>query len=365
LQSSVLAQPIRRLFNESLIHHNARAGDWIAAPDGSTVLSLAHGARVITLPGSFAMAQLSVAEELARFGPRAPGTRPPTRAEAVAYCRRLARSHYENFTVASWLLPRRLRPHFYAVYAYCRWADDLADETAGADESLALLDWWQQQLERCYAGQAEHPVFVALTATIREFSIPKEPFARLLAAFRQDQRVARYATPEAVLSYCQNSANPVGHLVLYLGRCHDEHRSKLSDDVCTGLQLINFCQDVARDWDKGRVYLPQSTLARAGYTEAMFERRVCNEPFRRAMREEVDRAEKYLRAGQRLTEQVPQALKLDVGLFVAGGLAVVRAIRDRDYDVWHARPTVSKPRQLRLLAGCWWRSVRITGRETG
>lgn len=309
------------------------------------------------------MAHLLAAEELARFGPGAPGARPLSRDQAAAYCRRLARGHYENFTVASWLLPRRLRPHFFAIYAYCRWADDLADETAGALESLALLDWWQVELERCYAGEAEHPVFVALAATIREFSIPREPFARLLAAFRQDQRVTRYATPEDVLGYCQNSANPVGQLVLYLARCHDERRGELSDAICTGLQLANFCQDVARDWTKGRVYLPQSTLVRAGYTEAMFARREHNDAFRRAMREEVDRAERYLRAGEPLVERMPRDLRLDVALFVAGGLAVVRAIRELDYNVWRTRPTISKRKRLQLLAGCWWRSIRKPGRE--
>lgn len=309
------------------------------------------------------MSQLSAAEELARIGPAARGGRPYSRDLAAAYCRRLARRHYENFTVASWFLPRRLRPHFYAIYAYCRWADDLADETAGAGESLALLDSWAEQLERCYVGRAEHPVFVALAATIREFSIPKEPFLRLLLAFRQDQHVTRYATPEDVLGYCQNSANPVGHLVLYLGRCHDERRAELADSICTGLQLVNFCQDVARDWAKRRVYLPQSTLARAGYPEAMFARGEYNDAFRRAMRVEVDRAERYLRAGEPLVELMPRDLRLDVALFIAGGLAVVRAIRDRDYSVWRTRPTISKRKQLRLLAGCWWRSVRMSGRE--
>ena len=198
--------------------------------------------------------------------------------------------------MASWLLPRHLLPHFYAIYAYCRWADDLADEIGQPGESLRLLDWWESQLDRCYAGQAEHPVFIALLPTIEEFSIPKEPFERLLTAFRQDQRVTRYATAEDVLAYCQNSANPVGRLVLYVGRCHDEERGELSDSICTGLQLTNFCQDVARDWARGRIYLPRATLDQAGYTDAMFARREFNEAFRRAMREEVDRAEHYLRA---------------------------------------------------------------------
>jgi squalene synthase HpnC len=309
------------------------------------------------------MAQLSVDSELASLGPDARGARSPSSGEAAAYCRKLAHAHYENFTVASWLLPRRLLPHFYAIYAYCRWADDLADETSGAEESLALLDWWQGELDRCYAGAAQHPVFVALASTIREFSIPREPFARLLAAFRQDQRVARYATHEEVLGYCRNSANPVGHLVLYLARSYDQPCVELSDSVCTGLQLANFCQDVARDQDKGRVYLPAATLERHGYSDAMFARREFNETFRQAMREEVDRAERYLRAGAPLVQRLPRGVRVDVALFVEGGLAILRAIRDLDYNVWKTRPVISKGKQLRLLAGCWWRSLRSARRE--
>jgi squalene synthase HpnC len=256
-----------------------------------------------------------------------------------------------------------LRPHFDAIYAYCRWADDLADETSGPDESLALLDWWQDELNRCYRGQCEHPVFVALEETIREFEIPREPLDRLLTAFRRDQRVTRYATPDDLLDYCRNSANPVGRLVLYLGRCHDARRGELSDDVCTGLQLANFCQDVARDWAKGRVYLPQMTLERAGYTEAMFAGSEFNAAFRRAMREEVDRAERYLRAGEPLAESMPRELRLDVTLITAGGLAVLRAIRDLDYNVWLKRPVISRAKQLALFARCWWRSARSRGME--
>jgi squalene synthase HpnC len=309
------------------------------------------------------MAQLSIAVELARYGPHAHAPGRLSRAEAFAYCRRLALAHYENFTVASWLLPKHLLPHFYAIYAYCRWADDLADET-NCDDSLALLDWWQDELEACYAGLPRHPVFVALGETIRSFSIPPEPFHRLVAAFRQDQRVTRYSTPEDVLAYCENSANPVGRLILYLGRCHDGPRCRLSDSICTGLQLANFCQDVARDWEKGRVYLPRATMERCGYSEPMLARGEHNEAFGRAMRVEVDRAGDYLRAGQPLVELVPTELRLEVALFVAGGLSVLDAIRSLDYDVWNRRPTVSRWQKLRLLARCWFETRRVAKRET-
>ncbi len=324
------------------------------------------------------MAQLSVTEEIARYGTAGAGTgahgtdargaAPVTRDEALAYCRRFARSHYENFTVASWLLPRRLLPHFYSIYAYCRFADDLADELGDAQKSVAALDWWETELDRCYAGAPRHPVFVALRSTIDEFSIPREPFARLLTAFRQDQHVARYRTHEDVLGYCRNSADPVGRLILYLGRCHDARRGELSDSICTGLQLVNFCQDVARDWLRGRVYLPLETFERAGCSEDDLERArikgaAATDAMRRALRVEVDRAESYLRGGQELVELMPRELGVEVSLFLAGGLSVVEAIRRQDYDVWRRRPTVSSAKKLRLLVGCWWNAPKFLRME--
>lgn len=178
--------------------------------------------------------------DLELYGPGAGKPKRLSQARARRYCRRLARNHYENFPVASLLLPRRLRPHFFHVYAYCRWADDLADETADPAQALDLLDWWQGQLDACYQGRAEHPVFVALGPTIAEFGIPRRTLADLLVAFRQDQRVRSYETLDQLLEYCRYSANPVGRLVLYLGRCFDPRRAELSDAVCTGLQLANF-----------------------------------------------------------------------------------------------------------------------------
>jgi squalene synthase HpnC len=284
--------------------------------------------------------------ELALYGPQ----RPPATislADARAYCSRLARTHYENFTVASWLLPRDLRQHFHNIYAYCRWADDLADETGDAQRSLELLDWWEGQLQDCYAGltnaapPAGHPVFVALGDTIRQFDIPIEPLADLLVAFR--------------LAYCRCSANPVGRLVLCLGRCCDDDRRRLSDEVCAGLQLANFCQDVARDWDRGRIYLPQDACRAAGYGLEMFQRREMNAAFRDLLAGQVDEAEACLRRGAPLGRLMPRVLAADVELFVEGGLAILRAIRQIGYDVWHARPEVARRTQLALLARCAWR----------
>jgi squalene synthase HpnC len=309
------------------------------------------------------MTQQPATVELAR--PRAHGDPAPlvTYAAAVAYCRQLARSHYENFTVASWLLPRRLLRHWYAIYAYCRTADDLADESGDAEESLRRLDDWEQQLDDCYAGRARHPIFVALAQTIEDCRIPRQPFADLLVAFRQDQRVRRYETPDDVLAYCRNSANTVGRLILYVGGCHDEVRGRLSDSICTGLQLANFCQDVARDAAIDRLYLPQDTLDRAGYTIDMWSRAEFNEAFRRALRSEVDRAEHYLRAGEPLVAMMPRELRLEVALFVAGGLEILAAIRRQDYDVWRTRPSISKLTKLRLLTTAWWQTHARRRRE--
>lgn len=275
--------------------------------------------------------------------------------EARRYCRCLAKGHYENFTVASWLLPKRLRQHIYNVYAYCRWADDLADEVGDTKQSLSLLEWWESQLRDCYRGQASHPVFIALAETIWSFKIPIDSFVDLLAAFRQDQRVSRYETIDDLLQYCRWSANPVGRLVLYLGECYSAERARLADSICTGLQLANFCQDVARDWDRGRIYLPQADCRRFEYSEAMFSRRECNEAFRRLLEVEVDQAEGFLRAGLPLVDIMPRELRLDISLFIHGGLAILRAIRRRNYDVWTRRPTVSKMEKIWMIIDCWCR----------
>jgi squalene synthase HpnC len=290
--------------------------------------------------------------DLDRFGPQSTAT--PTPRQSRRYCRRLARGHYENFTVLSRLLPRALRQHVANIYAYCRWADDLADETGDPGRSLALLGWWEGLLRECYQGRAVHPVFVALGETIRKFDIPIEPFVDLLVAFRQDQTVTRYETTDQVLEYCRYSANPVGRLVLFLGRCHTDDRVRLSDSICTGLQLANFCQDVARDWDRGRIYLPRVVCRRFGFDEAAFVRRECTDAFRQLLAVEVDQAAGWLRAGAPLAERMPEGLQLPVALFAAGGLAVLEAIRRQQFDVWTRRPTVSRAEKLRLVIRTWW-----------
>lgn len=294
--------------------------------------------------------------DLDHFGPDAVSCPPVSLDEANFYCRQLARSHYENFTVASYLLPRELRQHFYNVYAYCRWADDLADETAGPAESLPLLDWWEEQLRFCYIGRVTHPVFVALQPTVRAFDLPIEEFCRLLQAFRRDQQQTRYDTREELLSYCQCSANPVGRIVLHLARCYDSENAALSDSVCTGLQWANFCQDVSNDYSRGRIYLPLESCRKFGYSEADFAAQVYNASFRDLLQSEVDQAEAYLHAGRPLVHRMPGRLRIDIDLFVRGGLYILEAIRHADYNVWDKRPTVKTWKKIQGLIGAWWRT---------
>jgi len=303
--------------------------------------------------------------DLELYGPQAQASPPLSPGKSRRYCRRLAKSHYENFTVASWLLPWGLRQHFYNIYAYCRWADDLADESGDPKRALALLNWWERELRDCYRGQARHPVFIALAQTIHEFEISQDPFVDLLVAFRQDQRVRRYEDFGKLLEYCRYSANPVGRLVLYLGRCYSHERAQLADAICTGLQLANFWQDVARDWDRGRVYLPVADCRRFGYDDGMFARREANEAFRRMMAAQVDQAEGFLRRGMPLVRMAPSRLRLDICLFAHGGLAVLDAIRARNYDVWSSRPVISKYQKLQLAASCWWKLKRGVAFDSG
>lgn len=294
------------------------------------------------------------AHELANFGPSS-DYRTPGLATARRYCSHLAETHYENFSVASLLLPRRLRRHFHAVYAYCRWADDLADEAGQGDEALTLLQWWREELQRCYAGRPHHPVMVALQETIRRFDIPPQPFLDLLIAFEQDQRMKRYSTYTDLLGYCRNSANPVGRLILYLCECFDEERATLSDHVCTGLQLANFWQDVARDLDIGRVYLPAEDRRRFGYAEEDLAGRRFTPAFAELMRFEVDRAEEWFQRGLPLVGRVPADVSLDIDLFIRGGQAILRKIEECGYNVWRQRPALSKWEKASLVLGACWR----------
>ena len=297
-------------------------------------------------------------EGLAKYGPRARDVPPCSLEQAQGYCRRLTREHYENFSVSHFLLPRELRQHFCNLYAYCRWADDLGDEIESEEESLELLEWWESLVDVFYRESNYthvHPVFIALAGTVHKFSLPRQPLVDLLSAFRQDRVKTRYATWDELLDYCRLSANPVGRLVLHLGRCHNEETARLSDSICTGLQLANFWQDVRRDLELGRIYLPQNDLEQYRLTEDELKLGQPDRRFRELLKCEVARAEEFLRAGEPLVKLVSPQLRVSVQLFIDGGLAILAAIRRQGYDVWSRRPVVSKWTKLWLLARAYLR----------
>jgi squalene synthase HpnC len=280
--------------------------------------------------------------------PAAPGA--AALAEAYEFCARVARSHYENFTIASWLMPRAMRKHMHAIYAYARIADDFADE----DHDPVKLDEWERELDFAYAGAPRHPVFVALADTAHRFNIPREPFADLLRAFRSDLDFRGFETFDDLLGYSRYSANPVGRLVLYLFGYGDAERQQLSDQVCSGLQLANFWQDVAVDLEKGRIYLPRRDMARFGVSVEDLRGHNANSNFAALMRYEVGRARELLVSGAALAAMVDKRLSRDIMMFAGGGLAILRGIERADYDVFRRRPALGKLDYLRL----GWRALR-------
>jgi squalene synthase HpnC/squalene synthase HpnD len=271
--------------------------------------------------------------------------------EAQRYTRWLATHHYENFNVVSWVLPRHLHQHFYNVYAYCRWADDLGDEVPDRGRALELLDAWEDELRLCFRASAPptHPVLIALRETILAKQIPIRPFADLLRAFRQDQRVQRYATWDEVLDYCIYSANPVGRLVLYVCGYSDAERQLFCDYTCTALQLANFWQDVSRDLEKGRIYIPLDALARHGLSEADIVGRKFDSRYVGLMKELIARTRELFAAGLPLAQRVDSQLRIDIELFSRGGLAVLDAIEKSGYDSLSRRPALTKVVKLRLV----------------
>jgi squalene synthase HpnC len=279
-----------------------------------------------------------------------------TEAEALNYCKKLAKSHYENFHVASFFLPKPLRQPFHVIYAYCRCSDDLADEHDGSPESrqiaLQRLDDWQRQLEQCFdqtePNEHTHPVFIALRSLLRHHPLPKEPFTDLLIAFRQDQTQQNYATLDDLLNYCRYSANPVGRIVLHLVCKPTAEQLSWSDSICTGLQLANFWQDVRRDQAIGRCYIPQDIAGRFGVNLADLHD---SPEFRKMMQELVTDARNRFQMGKPLIESVPKLLRADISLFVRGGLAILDAIERIQYNVLEKRPTLSWWTKFRLLLG--------------
>ncbi len=274
----------------------------------------------------------------------------PSLEQAQDYCHRLARSHYENFSVATWFLPKKLRQDFFNVYAYCRISDDLGDEVGDPAASLALLDEWQAELDACYSGSPRHPVFVALAETVTKFDIPRHEFSDLLIAFRQDQTITRFETFDDVLAYCRYSANPVGHLVLYLCGYRDAERQQLSDYTCTALQLANFWQDVTVDYAKGRIYLPLEDLRRYSVTEQDIAEKRNTPAFCEMIKFELERARQWFGRGLPLVGRVDKELAVDLELFSRGGQEILTAIERQGFAVLGRRPVISKPRKLALVA---------------
>ena len=269
---------------------------------------------------------------------------------AYAHCWAIASSHYENFTVGSWLLPRRLRRHIAAIYAFARTADDIADEgDAPAEERLRHLAAWEELLEDGFRGRAVQPIFVALADTAEIFHLPIEPFRDLLEAFRRDVEFRPFATYRELLGYCRCSADPVGRLILYLFGYRDAERQRASDAICTGLQLTNFWQDVAVDAPKNRVYFPLEDLEHFGCAPDDLGRGLASPRLRQLMAFEIDRARALLLDGLRLRSMVDRRLGREVSLFAAGGLAILRKIESVDYDVFGRRPQLGRWEKAALV----------------
>jgi squalene synthase HpnC len=290
---------------------------------------------------------MAFADDLARFGPGA--SHSVSREQALAYCARLTATHYENFSVVTWLTPRRHRAAFQSIYAFCRWSDDLGDEVGSPARALELLDWWRGQLRAMYQGQARHPVLIALSETVGRYGIPIEPFEALISAFEQDQIVTEYPTYEQLLDYCTRSANPVGHLVLYVAGAFSSDNARLADATCTALQLTNFWQDVARDLAIGRIYLPRADRLQFGYPESDLRALRFTSTFAELMRFEVERTRGLFAQGRDLVSRLPRAFAVDIDLFSRGGLAILDRIEAHEFDVLSVRPTLSRWDKLVLL----------------
>jgi squalene synthase HpnC len=286
----------------------------------------------------------------------------PDLATAEAWCRAVATRHYENFTVATRLVPARLRQHLANVYAFARWSDDLADESPSAADAGRQLAAWRRGLEECFAGRPAHPVYVAIAETARQTGLTIEPFGDLLSAFEEDHAfdasgvAVRYATRSALLRYCSRSADPVGRIVLALEGCREPSLVAMSDAICTGLQLVNFWQDLRRDRRAGRIYLPAEDLARHGVEPADLDAATAPLRLRTLVRDEVAWARERFDAGAPLAGLAPRALRPAIRLFVAGGRALADAIERVGHDTLATRPVVGRWRKLRLAGAAWWQS---------
>lgn len=289
-----------------------------------------------------------VLEDLKLFGPGSSVASMDVR-QAKKYCKSLAERHYENFSIASFLLPASIRQDFYNIYAYCRWSDDLADEIGNAADSLRFLDWWRMELRACFSGISKHPVFIALSETIRVHPLSLEHFEHLLDAFVQDQRVIRYRSQQQLIEYCSGSANPVGRILLQLAHVSGRNALQLSDQICTGLQIANFCQDIRHDALRGRIYLPREIWERLQISESEILAGRVTDNLRFALKEWVDSARAHLLRGLPLVRLTPRWLARDIQLFARGGLTILNNIERSNFNVWDRPIEVSKKQKLVLL----------------
>ncbi len=303
----------------------------------------------VVAAGSAMQGSLEGAPELYRT----PAVR-PSLAEAQAWCKRLAETHYENFHVATFFLPASLRPHFYCIYAFCRTSDDLGDEVGDKALATSLLAEWRAMLHECFAdpGRSRHPVFVALQPTIAAKHLPVAPFDDLITAFEQDQVYTHHESLATLEEYSRCSANPVGRLVLLVSGYTDPELMALSDEICTGLQLANFYQDIVSDWiDRDRRYLPADIMQKFGVADEQIAERRFDSKFRAMMEFLVDDARARLTCGQRIATLAERDLAATLSLFAKGGHAILDAIAAQNYDTLRSRPVVTKARKLRLLGG--------------
>jgi len=289
--------------------------------------------------------------------------------EAFQYCERLARAHYENFPVGSVLVPKRLRKHFYSIYAFARTADDFADE-GFADESaelsaerrLAELSEWREQLHMAFDNKASHPIFVALQQTRAEFDLPVSLFDDLLSAFTQDVLARRYESFDQLLDYCRRSANPIGRLILLLFGYRETHLHEQSDEICTALQLANHWQDLAVDLKKDRVYLPAEDLERFKVTIDELKTGAMGANFRKLMKFEIARTRDYFFRGKPLCGAVGGRLGLELRAVWLGGWRILDRIEENDYDVFTRRPAITLSDKLGIFLGAFRKGAFLARR---
>lgn len=296
-----------------------------------------------------------LAADLQRYGPLETTREPVDLPTARRYCADITRRFFPNFTLFRLVVPIRLRQHLCNIFAFWRWGKDLSVCVLDPRSGLALLDWWHRLLQECYAGQAAHPVFVALRETIETFDIPRDPFADLLAGFRQDQQVRRYQTAEELLAYCRYSFNPLGRLVLYVAECAEPALFRITDSLCTGAGWVHLCRNLPSDVRSGRIYLPIGRAARYGYSEDDFVTERYNESFCLFLEGELAEAEAWLRAGLAGYERLPRWIQFACGIVAYRAFESIRAIRVNKYNVWTMSRRTNTWRDWHLVARVWWR----------